>query len=74
MDKTTRRNIEEAYVAKLPYIQRTSECYPELLSMCKNCEQWCGPGHDYTECKGMPCFNFFLAYVYLQWLNTSDGW
>lgn len=43
----------------------------ELQEMCKNCENWCGEKHDYSECRNKPCFRFFLAYGYLNW---ETGW
>lgn len=26
------------------------------------------------ECRDMMCFKFYLAYVYLDWCNNSDGY
>ena len=42
--------------------------------MCKHCERYCGKEHDYEECLDMMCFKFYLAYVYLDWCNNSDGY
>ena len=62
--------IEEAYNHIKPYIKDDKE----LPEMCKNCEHWCGKDHDYDECRDNQCFKFYLAYVYLDWTNNSDGY
>lgn len=60
--------LEESYNHIKPYIK---EC-PELLTMCSICEKWYGEDHDYDECKGYPCFRFWLAYKYLEWESNYE--
>ena len=64
------RQLEESYNHIKPYI--SAENTTELFSMCKNCERWCGEEHDYSECRDLPCFKFWLGYEYLKWCNSWD--
>lgn len=64
------KQIEEAYIHIKPYLRDQQE----LEEMCKQCERFCGKKHDYEECKDRVCFKFYLAYVYLDWCNKSDGY
>ena len=41
--------------------------------MCSKCEKYCGKEHNYEECKDEICFKFFLAFEYLEWLNSYGG-
>lgn len=70
MPKEIERQIEEAYIHIKPYLKGQKE----LPEMCKHCERYCGKNHDYEECRDMMCFKFYLAYVYLNWCNNSDGY
>ena len=49
------------------------ESTEELREMCQNCEAYAGIEHDYAECKGKMCFNFYLAFEYLEWGNAFKG-
>lgn len=69
MKKQTERQIEESYRHIKPYLSDTDDCGTELREMCKHCERYCGTCHDWEECLAMPCFRFYLAYEYLEWLN-----
>lgn len=62
--------LEEAYNHIKPYIKSDTK----LPEMCKYCEHWCGKQHNYEHCLNMQCFKFYLAYVYLDWRNNSDGY
>ena len=62
--------LEEAHKHIEPYLKDQTE----LSEMCKFCERYCGKNHDYSECTDMMCFKFYLAYVYLDWCNNSDGY
>ena len=74
MDKKTKGQIEESYNHIKPYLGNANGCGRELREMCNRCERYCGKKHDWEECLDMPCFRFFLAYIYLEWLNSSDGY
>lgn len=74
MMKETKRQIEESYNHIKPYLSDSYECGRELREMCNRCERYCGKKHDFAECRDMPCFRFYLAYKYLEWLNSSDGY
>lgn len=43
---------------------------PELYAMCKNCENYTGEKHDYSECRQLQCFKNWLALEYLDWINS----
>ena len=62
------RQLEESYKNISNYLS-DEESTKELRKMCKNCERYCGKSHDYTECRDMQCFKFYLAYNYLKWCN-----
>lgn len=68
MTNTVKRKLAEAEKHILPYI-RQEKC---LREMCKRCEQFCGKEHDYSECKNMWCYKFFLAYTYLEWESNYE--
>ena len=70
MDKKLESQLEEAYQHIKPYLKYQVE----LPEMCKHCERYCGKNHDYDECTDMMCFKFYLAYVYLDWSNQSNGY
>ena len=70
MKNETIRQIEESYNHIKPYLKI---CCPELEKMCSKCEKYCGKEHDYEECKDEICFKFFLAFEYLEWLNSYGG-
>ena len=46
---------------------------PELIAMCKNCENWCGKEHNYEECREKPCFICWLGLEYLMWETSWEG-
>lgn len=71
MHKKTQRNIEEEYENIKPYL-KNDDCTKELREMCSHCERYCGKEHDFTECEDMMCFKFFLAYKYLNLINSYD--
>ena len=74
MNKQTERQIEESYRHIKPYLSDTDECGKELRKMCEVCEAYYGAEHDWEECRNKPCFKFYLAYEYLEWFNSSDGY
>jgi hypothetical protein len=55
----------------LPRIMAYANKNDELNQMCRNCENWCGKEHDYSECLDKPCFTFYRAFKYLDFAN---GW
>lgn len=64
MQETKRRleqRIQEMYKDIKPYMKR-EDATKELREMCQNCDGYCGIDHDYEECKGKPCFRFWLCY------------
>lgn len=67
--KETERQIEECYNHINSYLYSESAT-EELREMCKNCEVYSGTEHDFEECKDRHCFRFWLAYEYLEWLNS----
>ena len=69
MNKNIKRKLSEAYAHIKPYIKDEME----LKSMCKNCERYMGDNHDSNECYNIPCFQFYLAYVYLRWDTSYEG-
>lgn len=70
MEKQTEMQIEESYKNFKPYLKNDLE----LRDMCLHCECYMGPKHDHEDCLDMMCFRFYLAYKYLEWLNSSDGY
>ena len=68
MKAKTNERIEECYNHIMPYIKEEDE----LKEMCKNCGNWCGENHDYTECKNMMCFKFYLCFAYLEWMESWE--
>lgn len=70
MEKQTEMQIEESYKNFKPYLKNDLE----LRGMCLHCECYMGPKHDHEDCLDMMCFRFYLAYKYLEWLNSSDGY
>ena len=70
MKKETIRQLEELYNDIKPCLKI---CCPELEKMCSKCEKYCGKEHNYEECKDEICFKFFLAFEYLEWLNSNRG-
>lgn len=69
MKEATKSQIEESYSIVKPYLNDDT-CNQELKEMCNCCESWCGKDHDYNECENRMCFKFFLAYKYLELLNS----
>ena len=69
MRSGTKSNIKECYEHLKPYM-KDIKCTQELRKMCNHCEKYCGPEHDYDECKDNPCFKFWLCYEYLKWSNS----
>lgn len=53
-------------------MNKEDETFCELCKMCHYCEMWYGEEHDYEECKDMPCFKFWLAYVYTEWCASWE--
>lgn len=70
MPNRMNERFDEAYRHIKPYIKDARE----LHSMCSRCERYCGEMHDFSECREEWCFKFWLAYVYLKWLLSSDGY
>lgn len=66
----TKKQLEEVYQRNLHRSGSfTKEESPELYEMCKNCENYMGNKHDFTECRKKQCFNNWLALEYLDWIN-----
>lgn len=63
------KQIEECRKHMESYMQN-EESTKDLREMCKSCETYCGATHNYDECKDKPCFRFWLAYEYLNWVNA----
>lgn len=74
MKEKIESQIEESYNHIKSYLNGPNSCSEELTDMCRHCEDYCGPQHDWEDCLDMPCFRFYLAYQYLKWLNSSDGY
>ena len=72
MYKETERQLNAAYHHIQNYLD-DEESTEELREMCQSCEAYAGIEHDYTECKGKMCFNFYLAFEYLEWDNAFKG-
>ena len=72
MKKDTERQLNAAYHHIQNYLD-DEESTEELREMCQNCEAYAGIEHDYAECKGKMCFNFYLAFEYLEWNNAFRG-
>lgn len=68
---STDAKIEETYRHVKDYMKEP-ECTKALREMCENCELYCGDRHDFEECIGKPCFDFWLCHEYLEW-NASYG-
>lgn len=71
MYQKTEKNIEEAYKHIKPYL-KDLECTKKLREMCRHCEGYCGKEHNYEECRDMTCFEFYLAFEYLEWNNSYN--
>lgn len=67
MFRDTSQQLDESYKHVKPYLHKNCD---ELKEMCSCCECYCGEQHDYEECRKKPCFNFFLAFKYLEWNNS----
>lgn len=61
VERRLEQSIQEMYKDIKPYMKR-EDATKELREMCKNCDGYCGIDHDYEECKGKPCFRFWLCY------------
>lgn len=68
MDQKTKERIAESYNHIKPYLDEQEE----LKEMCRRCEEWCWKEHDYAKCKNKPCFKFYLAFEYLEWLASWE--
>ena len=75
-DKTERQLNEALDNLKLCYENDCGELIidedEDLTKMCEKCGGWYGECHDYTECVGRQCFNYYLAFYYLDWVNGYD--
>ena len=69
--KVTNEQIEETYKQLLPYLKHESTTN-ELREMCCNCDEFKDSSHDFTKCKYKPCFKFWLAFKYLEWVNSYE--
>ena len=62
------QKLNEAFNHVKNYLNDTDDEDVKVLhQMCSYCERYNGQEHDFSECRGTPCFNCWLAYVYLQW-------
>lgn len=68
MYNNTKTKISQAY----DYIKKHLGTETELKSMCQHCESYCGEKHNYEKCLNMPCFQFYLSYVYLEWNSSYE--
>lgn len=69
---SVKRKLEETKEHMAPYMG-DCESTAELRSMCQHCEHYCGENHDYTHCEDMQCFQFWLAYQYMDWSASYGG-
>lgn len=65
---TMERRLEDSY----EHINQHLDDKKELKDMCSRCERYRGKRHNYDECLDMPCFKFFLGYLYLKWGTTWE--
>ena len=66
-----KRVLQESYEHIKPYLNNMRET-KELRMMCRQCPHYHGKDHDYDTCKNKPCFQFYLAYEYLEWSKSYD--
>lgn len=66
MKESVRNKIEESYRRIKPYLNDPEEV-GDLYKMCSKCEYWDANNMSYEKCKDKPCFQFWLAYEYLNW-------
>jgi len=66
MYKITEKQLKDDLPRALHYANQDKE----LEQMCRNCEEWCGKEHDYSECLDKMCFTFYRAFNYLEFANT----
>jgi hypothetical protein len=66
--RETKRKLEESYNHINPYLKHQES----LKTMCNKCERYCGDDHNYDECRNNACFNFYLAFEYMEWCNSTD--
>ena len=70
-DKKMEHQLEEAYKHIKPYMDEDEM----LKKLCLTCPYKSkAKSTNYEFCKDKPCFQCYLAYVYLDWCNTSDGY
>lgn len=68
MNRETKRNLSECLTHIKPYIGQ--ECTPELYESCKGCPEFCWSEHDFASCEDKQCFKNWLAFEYLEWVNS----
>lgn len=68
MKEDTKRQLLECRERIREFMNEESQ--PELFEMCKTCENFMGEQHDFENCYDRPCFNFWLAFEYLEWVNS----
>ena len=74
MKQQVKRKLDEAWKNIKPYMndKQSGETVKDLFKMCQYCEKWDVNGMDYEECRDMPCFQFWLAYEYLDWSASYE--
>lgn len=71
MHEETARQLEETRAHMANYMHH-EDSVEELHAMCSHCEAFCGNEHDYAECEDRLCFKFWLAFQYLEWMNSWE--
>lgn len=66
MKNGVERKLDECYNHIKYYLDEKEE----LHEMCKSCEFYCGKEHNYEECRNKQCFLNWLAYAYLEWIES----
>ena len=70
-NRETERQLQEAYHHIKPYMDEDEM----LKALCQNCPMKKeAQKSQYKTCLNKACFKCYLAYVYLNWYNSSDGY
>lgn len=68
MYSATKSKLDESYRHIKPYLKDQVE----LRRMCNHCKNYCGDKHDYATCLKEQCFQFYLAYEYVEWCSSWE--
>lgn len=72
LERKVERRLEESY-GHIKNYMKNEGATKELREMCESCEAYCGKEHNYSECREKQCFRFWLAYEYLEWMESFEG-